>query len=83
MDSEQCVCRHKSLKPKVAIKAESKEATFKAGETMVFWADVKGEPMCEDIVWSLGGKQVRIQSRLQHSCHCTHSTSISFYDVAS
>ena len=60
MDSEQCVCRHKSLKPKVAIKAESKEATFKAGETMVFWADVKGEPMCEDIVWSLGGKQVRI-----------------------
>ena len=60
MDSEQCVCRHKSLKPKVAIKAESKEATFKAGETLVFWADVKGEPMCEDIVWSLGGKQVHV-----------------------
>ena len=63
------------------IKAESKEATFKAGETMVFWADVKGEPMCEDIVWSLGGKQVRTkQPRLQHSCHCTHSI---ICDVAS
>ena len=57
LDSDQCVCRHKSLKPKVVIKAE-KEVTFKAGESLVFWADVKGEPACEDIQWMLNGKEL-------------------------
>ena len=58
LDSEQIICRHKALKPKVTIKSEHKEVTLKAGDTMTFWADVKGEPVCEDIAWSLNGSQL-------------------------
>ena len=45
IESDQVICKYKSLKPKVSFKGfASKEAVnFKAGETMMFEADIEGK----------------------------------------
>ena len=58
LDSDQMVARHKALKPKVVFINTEKEVTLRAGETMLFAADVFGEPPCENIVWTLGDKEL-------------------------
>merc|ERR1712226_323745 len=50
IESDQLVCKHKALKPKVSIKA-AKEVTVKEGDTITLIADIQGEPAPEDSKW--------------------------------
>ena len=56
IESDQLVCRHKSLKPKVVFRGGVKEMTLNAGDTLFLEADIPGEPPCEEIAWTLNGK---------------------------
>merc|ERR1719166_82282 len=54
IESEQLVCKHKALKPKVKIEG-GKELVYREGETATIFADVPSEPAAEDIRWFVAG----------------------------
>jgi len=53
LESDQVVCKHKALKPKVKILG-AKEMKLNEGETLTVQAEVPGEPACEEIKWFIG-----------------------------
>lgn len=61
VETDQLVCRHKALKPKVNFR-EAKEITLKSGETLSLGVDIAAEPPAEDIVWSQANGKVLIAS---------------------
>jgi len=59
LESDQVVCRHKSLQPKVKILA-GRELTAKEGDTLVVQAEVPAEPACssDEIKWFIGDREL-------------------------
>ena len=57
IESDQLVCKHKALKPKVSIKA-AKEVTVKEGDTITLIADIQGEPAPEDSKWIISDREL-------------------------
>jgi len=57
IESEQVICKHKALKPKVKINAPNK-VVLKEGETLTIFADVPGEPPADNIKWSISGNEL-------------------------
>jgi len=57
IESEQVVCKHKNLKPKVKL-AGPKDVVANEGETLTLLAEVQGEPPAQDIRWFVAGQEV-------------------------
>jgi len=57
IESEQLVCKHKALKPKVKI-AGGKELIYREGDTATIFAEVPSEPPAQDIRWFVGGSEL-------------------------
>jgi len=72
LESDQVVCKHKALQPKVKIQG-TRELTAKEGDTLVVQADVPAEPEAE-IKWFIGTRElvddvkngVTIDNRKEH-----------------
>ena len=57
IESDQVVCRYKSLAPKVKLNCP-KELALKETDTLIVEADVPAEPPCEDIRWFIGEREL-------------------------
>jgi fibronectin type 3 domain-containing protein len=57
MESDQLTCKFKNLPPKVSLEAE-KDLTINENETFTIFADIHGEPMPEEITWSINGNEL-------------------------
>jgi len=57
IESEQLVCKHKALKPKVKI-AGGKELVYREGETATIFAEIPAEPAADQIRWFVGGSEL-------------------------
>ena len=57
IESDQLVCKHKALKPKVKIDGP-KEMTVKEGETLTLFAEVEGEPAPEEAKWMISDRDL-------------------------
>jgi len=57
LDSDQFVCKHKALKPRVKLEAE-REMTIVEGQTLTVFASVEGEPTPEEVKWFISEKEL-------------------------
>ena len=57
LESDQFVCKHKALKPKVKLEA-GKEIVVKEGDTFTVFADVEGEPTPEEAKWFISDREL-------------------------
>merc|ERR1719374_534869 len=57
LESDQLVCKHKALKPKVIIDAP-KELTIKEGETFTVFANIEGEPVPDNAKWLISDREL-------------------------
>jgi len=57
LETEQLVCKHKALKPKVKLNAQ-KEIFVKEGETFTMFATIQGEPAPENARWLISDREL-------------------------
>ena len=58
IESDQLVCRHRALKPRVKIEAGGRELVLKEGDTLTVFADIAAEPAAEDIRWFISDREL-------------------------
>lgn len=58
IESDQLVCRHRALKPRVKIEVAARELVLKEGETLTVFADIAAEPAAEDIKWFISDREL-------------------------
>jgi len=57
LETEQVVCKHKALKPKIKLDCP-KELTIKEGETFTMFANIEGEPAPENAKWLISDREL-------------------------
>jgi len=63
LESDQLVCKHKALKPKVKLEAE-KELSIVEGETLTVFANVEGEPTPDNVQWFISQHEIEDNPKL-------------------
>jgi hypothetical protein len=58
IESDQLVCRHRALKPRVKIEAGGHELVLKEGDTLTVFADIAAEPAADDIKWFISDREL-------------------------
>lgn len=56
IESDQLVCRHRALKPRVKFEISGRELVLKEGDTLTVFAEIAAEPAAEDIQWFISDR---------------------------
>ena len=62
LETDQFICKHKALKPKLKLDAP-KDLTVKEGETLTVFADIQGEPAPEEAKWLISDRELESNAK--------------------